>query len=52
MRNEKLHDLQMYALDATETPLAASYDAAMKVYCNTEAREIKEKAKKNTKNTQ
>lgn len=44
--NEKLHDLQMYALDAAETPLDASYDAAMKVYCNTEAREIKEKAKK------
>lgn len=44
--SEKLHDLQMYALDAAETPLDASYDAAMKVYCNTEAREIKEKAKK------
>lgn len=44
--NEKLHDMQMYALDAAETPLDASYDAAMKVYCNTEAREIKEKAKK------
>lgn len=44
--NEKLHDLQMYALDAAETHLDASYDAAMKVYCNTEAREIKEKAKK------
>lgn len=44
--NEKLHDLQMYALDAAETPLDASYDAAMKVYCNTETREIKEKAKK------
>ena len=44
--NENLHDLQMYALDAAETPLDASYDAAMKVYCNTEAREIKEKAKK------
>ena len=44
--NEKLHDLQIYALDAAETPLDASYDAAMKVYCNTEDREIKEKAKK------
>ena len=44
--NEKLHDLQMYALDAAETHLDASYDAAMKVYCNTEDREIKEKAKK------
>ena len=44
--NEKLHDLQMYALDAAETPFDASYDAAMKVYCNTEDREIKEKAKK------
>lgn len=44
--SEKLHDLQMYALDAAETPLDASYDAAMKVYCNTEDREIKEKAKK------
>ena len=44
--NEKLYDLQMYALDAAETPLDASYDAAMKVYCNTEDREIKEKAKK------
>ena len=43
---EKLHDLQMYALDATETPFDASYDALMKVYCNTEDREIKEKAKK------
>ena len=32
--------------DAAETPLDASYDAAMKVYCNTEDREIKEKAKK------
>ena len=44
--NKKLHDLQMYALDAAETPLDASYDAAMKVYCNTEDSEIKEKAKK------
>ena len=44
--NKKLHDLQMYALDAAETPLDASYDAAMKVYCNTEDRAIKEKAKK------
>ena len=44
--NEKLYDLQMYALDAAETPLDASYDAAMKVYCNTEDRAIKEKAKK------
>ena len=44
--SEKLHDMQMYALDAAEVPLDASYDAAMKVYCNTEAREIKEKAKK------
>lgn len=44
--NEKLHDLQMYALDAAETPFDASYDASMKVYCNTEDREIKEKAKK------
>lgn len=44
--NEKLHDLQMYTLDAAETPLDASYDAAMKVYCNTEDSEIKEKAKK------
>ena len=44
--NEKLHDLQIYALDAAETPLDASYDAAMNVYCNTEDREIKEKAKK------
>ena len=44
--NEKLYDLQMYALDAAETPLDASYDAAMKVYCNTEDRVIKEKAKK------
>ena len=44
--NENLHDLQIYALDAAETPLDASYDAAMKVYCNTEDREIKEKAKK------
>ena len=44
--NEKLYDLQIYALDAAETPLDASYDAAMKVYCNTEDREIKEKAKK------
>ena len=44
--SEKLHDLQMYALDAAETPLDASYDAAMKVYCNTEDRAIKEKAKK------
>ena len=44
--NKKLHDLQMYALDAAETPLDASYDAAIKVYCNTEDREIKEKAKK------
>lgn len=44
--NEKLHDLQMYTLDAAETPLDASYDAAMKVYCNTEDRAIKEKAKK------
>ena len=44
--SEKLHDLQMYALYAAETPLDASYDAAMKVYCNTEDREIKEKAKK------
>ena len=43
---EKLHDLQMYALDAAETPLDASYDAAIKVYCNTENRAIKEKAKK------
>ena len=44
--SEKLHDLQMYALDAAETPLDASYDAAIKVYCNTEDSEIKEKAKK------
>ena len=44
--NEKLHGLQMYALDAAETPLDASYDAAIKVYCNTEDSEIKEKAKK------
>ena len=44
--SEKLHDLQMYALDAAEVPLDASYDAAIKVYCNTEDREIKEKAKK------
>ena len=44
--SEKLHDLQMYALDAAETPLDASYDAAIKVYCNTEDRAIKEKAKK------
>lgn len=44
--NEKLHDMQMYALDAAETPLEASYDAAIKVYRNTEDREIKEKAKK------
>ena len=44
--NEKLYDLQIYALDAAETPLDASYDAAMKVYCNTKDREIKEKAKK------
>lgn len=44
--NEKLHDLQMYALDAAETPLDASYDAVIKVYRNTEDREIKEKAKK------
>lgn len=44
--NEKLHDLQMYALDAAEVPLNASYDAAIKVYCNTEDSEIKEKAKK------
>ena len=44
--NEKLHDLQMYALDAAKTPLNASYDAAIKVYCNTEDSEIKEKAKK------
>mgnify|MGYP001036055913 FL=1 len=44
--NEKLYDLQMYALDAAETPLDASYDAAMNVYCNTEDRAIKEKAKK------
>lgn len=44
--NEKLYDLQMYAMDAAETPLDASYDAAMKVYCNTEDRAIKEKAKK------
>ena len=44
--NEKLHDLQIYAMDAAETPLDASYDAAMKVYCNTEDRAIKEKAKK------
>lgn len=36
----------MYALDAAETPFDASYDASMKVYCNTEDREIKEKAKK------
>ena len=36
----------MYALDAAETPLDASYDAAIKVYCNTEDSEIKEKAKK------
>ena len=43
--NEKLYDLQMYALDAAETQLDASYDAAMKVYCNTEDSEIKEKAK-------
>lgn len=50
--NEKLHDLQMYTLDAAETPLDASYDAAMKVYCNTEDRAIKEKAKKNITNTQ
>ena len=38
--------MQMYALDEAEVPLDASYDAAMKVNCNTEAREIKEKAKK------
>ena len=44
--SEKLHDLQMYALDAAETPLDASYDAAIKVYRNTEDRAIKEKAKK------
>ena len=44
--SEKLHDLQMYALDAAETPLDASYDAAIKVYCNTEDRAIKGKAKK------
>ena len=44
--SEKLHDLQMYALDAAEVPLDASYDAAIKVYCNTEDSEIKEKAKK------
>lgn len=44
--NEKLYDLQMYVLDAAETQLDASYDAAMKVYCNTEDRAIKEKAKK------
>lgn len=44
--SEKLHNLQMYALDAAEVPLDASYDAAIKVYCNTEGREIKEKAKK------
>ena len=44
--SEKLHDLQMYVLDAAETPLDASYDAAIKVYCNTEDSEIKEKAKK------
>lgn len=43
--SEKLHDLQMYALDAAETPLDASYDAAIKVYCITEDSEIKEKAK-------
>lgn len=43
--NEKLHDMQMYALDAAETPLEASYDAAIKVYCSTEDSEIKEKAK-------
>lgn len=43
--NEKLYDLQMYVLDAAETQLDASYDAAMKVYCNTEDSEIKEKAK-------
>ena len=48
--NEKLYDLQMYALDAAETPLDASYDAAMKVYCNTEDSEIKEKAKISKKN--
>lgn len=44
--SEKLHDLQMYALDAAETPLDASYDAAIKVYRNAEDRAIKEKAKK------
>lgn len=44
--NEKLHDMQMYALDAAKTPLEASYDAAIKAYCNTEDSEIKEKAKK------
>lgn len=44
--SEKLHNLQMYALDAAEVPLDASYDAAIKVYCNTEDMEIKEKAKK------
>lgn len=44
--SEKLHDLQMCALDAAEVPLNASYDAAIKVYCNTEDSEIKEKAKK------
>lgn len=49
--NEKLYDLQMYAMDAAETPLDASYDAAMKVYCNTEDRAIKEKAKKYYKHT-
>lgn len=43
--SEKLHDLQMYALDAAKTPLEASYDAAIKAYCNTEDSEIKEKAK-------
>ena len=43
--NEKLHDMQMYALDAAKTPLEASYDAAIKAYCNTEDSEIKEKAK-------
>ena len=43
--SEKLHDLQMYALDAAEAPLDASYDAAIKVYCITEDSEIKEKAK-------
>lgn len=43
--NEKLHDMQMYALNAAETPLEASYDAAIKVYCSTKDSEIKEKAK-------